>query len=87
MMPLLRVPSVSTTPGLMNIDPDLLRAEFAGEHSGDGVDRALGAGVKFPTRTYETIGLPRRSAETTGGMETLSSEESSANCAGDSDVI
>jgi len=27
------------------VDPDLLRAELAGQHAGDGVDRALSAGV------------------------------------------
>jgi hypothetical protein len=27
------------------VDPDLLRAELVGQHAGDGVDRALSAGV------------------------------------------
>jgi hypothetical protein len=31
--------------GIDAVDSDLLRAELAGERSGDGVDRALGAGV------------------------------------------
>ena len=31
--------------GTEGFDPDLLRAEFAGQHDGDGVDRGLTAGV------------------------------------------
>src|ERR1700747_1311847 len=30
--------------GIDGVNPDLLRAELAGEHAGDGVNRALGAG-------------------------------------------
>jgi hypothetical protein len=31
--------------GTDGVDPDLLRAELAGQHDGDGIDRGLGAGV------------------------------------------
>ena len=42
--------------GIDGVDPDLLRAELAGEHAGDGVDRALGAGVNRAVRRRDAAG-------------------------------
>ena len=42
--------------GIDGVDPDLLRAEFAGEHAGDGVNRALGAGVNHAVRRCDATG-------------------------------
>ena len=36
--------------GTEGVDPDLLRAELAGQHDGDGVDRGLSAGVNRAVR-------------------------------------
>jgi hypothetical protein len=37
---------------IQRVDADLFRAEFAGEHTGDGVDRALCAGVNRTAWLY-----------------------------------
>src|SRR6478736_3907072 len=42
--------------GIDGVDPDLLRAELTGEHAGDGVDRALGAGVNRAVRRSDATG-------------------------------
>ena len=44
--------------GIDGVDADLLRSELAGEHTGDGVQRALGAGVNR--------GIRRRQAANAG---------------------
>jgi hypothetical protein len=42
--------------GIDGVDPDLLRAQLAGEHAGDGVNRALGAGVNHAVRRCDATG-------------------------------
>src|SRR5438105_4150931 len=42
--------------GIQRVDADLLRAELAGEHAGDSVDRALGAGVNRAVRRCDATG-------------------------------
>ena len=42
--------------GTEGIDPDLLRAELAGQHDGDGVDRGLRAGVNRAVRRCDATG-------------------------------
>jgi hypothetical protein len=42
--------------GIDGVNPDLLRAELAGEHAGDGVNRALGAGVNHAVRRCDATG-------------------------------
>jgi hypothetical protein len=42
--------------GIDGVDPDLLRPELSGEHAGDGVNRALGAGVNRAVRRCDATG-------------------------------
>src|SRR5580693_2486125 len=42
--------------GTEGVDPDLLRAELAGQHDGDGVDRGLSAGVNRAVRRCDATG-------------------------------
>ena len=42
--------------GIQRVDADLLWAELAGEHAGDGVDRALGARVNRAVRKCDATG-------------------------------
>ena len=42
--------------GSDGVDPDLLWAELAGEHAGDGVNRALGAGINRAVRRCDATG-------------------------------
>ena len=42
--------------GTEGVDPDLFRAELAGQHDRDGVDRGLGAGVNRAVRRCDATG-------------------------------
>jgi hypothetical protein len=42
--------------GTDGVDPDLLRAELAGQHDGDGIDRGLSAGVNRAVRKSDATG-------------------------------
>ena len=42
--------------GTEGVDPDLFRAELAGQHDGDGVDRGLSAGVNRAVRRCDATG-------------------------------
>ena len=39
--------------GTKGVDPDLLQAEFAGQHAGDGIDRCLSTSVNRAVRNFD----------------------------------
>jgi hypothetical protein len=56
------------------VDPDLLRSELAGQHAGDGIDRALSAGVNRATWRCDAADKGANVDDTTPHSEVVRSD-------------